>query len=148
MNKNIRRAFRTTKIKIDKATLASDDQRQALESMFLTMTVHKTDAVAAERTAGIAAAKAKVKASEAQVAEFEFLNAASQYFDAVAGERMWVIYRDSDGVVTLEGFTERLIRNTIRAQQQLLGDQVSNTSDDDVERDDLYESGEDADPEN
>lgn len=137
----VRRAFRTTKIKVTKETVPSTEQREALEGLFLTMEAAKTDAVAAERAAGIAAAKAKTKNATAQIAELEFLTTAAGNFTQVAGDRMWVVYRDTEGTLTLEGFTERLLRNNLRAQQDMLGSQIANSGDsDDVDRNGLYES--------
>src|SRR4051812_6663956 len=96
----VRKAFRTTKIKITKETVPQAEQRDALESLFMTMEAAKTDAVAAERVAGIAAAKARTKQSTAQIAELEFLATASGNFAQVAGDRLWIVYRDSEGTIT------------------------------------------------
>lgn len=143
----VRRAFRTTKIKINKDTVPSSEQRDTLESLFLSMEAAKTDAVAAERSAGIASAKAKTKQSTAQIAELEFLQTASGNFTQVAGDRLWVVYRDQEGSITLEGFTERLLRNNLRAQQDMLGNQIANSGDDGgVDRSGLYESEEEDTP--
>lgn len=137
----VRRAFRTTKIKIDKATVPQSESRDALETLFIGMDAAKTDAVAAERTAIIATSKARAKNSYAQIAEAEFLQSAATHFTQVAGERMWIVYRDNEGIITLEGFTERLLRNNLRAQQQLLGGQVANSGDEDeIDRSGLYEA--------
>ena len=146
-NQNVRRAFRTTKLKISKETVPSQEQRDTLESLFMTMEAAKTDAVAAERQAIIARAKATSKNASAQTAEAEFLIKASDNFNQVAGDRMWITYRDTDGTIVLEGFTERLLRNNIRAQQAMLGEQVANSGGDEgVDRSGLYETEED--PEN
>jgi hypothetical protein len=143
----VRRAFRTTKIKINKDTVPSAEQRDALEALFMTMEAAKTDAVAAERSAGITTAKARTKGAQALIAELEFLQTAAGNFTQVAGDRIWVVYRDQEGTIVLEGFTERLLRNNMRAQQEMLGKQL--TSDDtqgEVDRSGLYESeGEDDD---
>lgn len=139
----VRRAFRTTKIKINADTIQSTEQREQLESLFMTMDAAKTDAVAAERSASISTAKAKNKQASAKIAELEFLQVASSSFNQVAGERLWIIYRDADGVITLEGFTERLIRNNLRAQQDMLGRQIEGDGSSDVDRGDLYETGDD-----
>jgi hypothetical protein len=137
----IRRAFRTTKIKINRETVPSSEQRDALETLFLTMEAAKTDAVSAERTAIIAAARAKTQQAKAQIAEVEFLQTASGNFTQVAGERLWIVYRDPEGTITLEGFTERLLRNNLRAQQDMLGNQIANSGDDnEVDRSGLYEA--------
>lgn len=141
----VRRAFRTTKIKISKETVPSSDQRDALEGLFLTMEAAKTDAVASERAAIISRAKAQTQGAKAQIAEVEFLQAAAGYFTQVAGDRMWIIYKDKEGVITLEGFTERLFRNNLRAQQEMLGSQLENNGGDEVDRSGLYESDEDDD---
>lgn len=138
----VRRAFRTTKIKVTKDTVPSSEQRDALESQFLTMEAAKTDAVNAERIASIAMAKAKTKQSTAQIAELEFLQLASGHFTQVAGERIWMVYRDKDGSIVLEGFTERLLRNNIRAQQDNLGSQIANSGDEGIDRSGLYEEDE------
>lgn len=135
----VKKAFRTTKLKINKETVPSNEQRVVLESLFLTMEAAKTDSVTAERNAAIASAKSKSKLATAHIAELEFLQTASSNFSQVAGDRMWIIYRDKDGTITLEGFTERLIRNNIRAQQEMLGNQIANSSDGDVDRTGLYE---------
>lgn len=143
----VRRAFRTTKIKVNKETVPSVEQRDQLESLFLTMEAAKTDSVAAERSAGISAAKAKNKQATAHIAELEFLQTASTSFNQVAGERMWIVYRDSEGNITLEGFTERLLRNNMRAQQDMLGNQIANSGDEnDVDRSGLYENDDEAGP--
>jgi hypothetical protein len=145
----VRRAFRTTKIKVNKDTVPSVEQRQALDNLFLTMEAAKTDAVAAERAALISKAKAQTQIAKAQIAEVEFLQAASSNFAQVAGDRMWIIYRDKEGIITLEGFTERLLRNNLRAQQEMLGSQLENNGGDDIDRSGLYESddeGSDAGP--
>lgn len=137
----IKRAFRTTKLKINPQSVPSAEQRDALEALFLTMEAAKTDAVLAERQAVIAAAKAKQKQAISQTAEAEFLIKASDNFTQVAGDRMWIVYRDTDGSIVLEGFTERLLRNNLRAQQEMLGNQVANSGDDnDVDRSGLYEA--------
>lgn len=137
----VRRAFRTTKIKVNKDTVPASEQRDQLEALFISLEAAKTDAVASERKAGIAAAKAKTMNATAQVAELEFLQTASTNFPQVAGERLWIIYRDTDGTIVLEGFTERLIRNNMRAQQDLLGNQIENSSSDsNVDRSGLYEA--------
>lgn len=135
---NIRKAFRTTKIKVNTTTVQSSEQRDALETLFMSMEAAKTDAVSAERAAGIATAKAKTQLAKAQIAELEFLSRAADNFTPVAGERLWIVYRDAEGVITLEGFTERLLRNNMRAQQEMLGNQLAN-SDDNVDRNGLYE---------
>lgn len=137
----VRRAFRTTKIKVDKATVPQSEARDVLENLFITMEAAKTDAVSAERKALIATAIAKQKQASAQIAEAEFLQRASDHFSQVAGERLWIVYRDSDGTITLEGFTERLLRNNLRAQQQMLGSQVANSGEDEdeIDRSGLYE---------
>ncbi len=140
----VRRAFRTTKIKVSKETVPSSEQRDTLESLYMTMEAAKTDAVAAERAAGISAAKARTKQSTAQIAELEFLQTASGNFSQVAGDRMWIVYRDPEGVITLEGFTERLLRNNLRAQQERLGNEIANSGDEgEIDRSGLYESGDD-----
>src|SRR5271165_3095547 len=141
-DKNIRRAFRTTKIKINKETVPSQEQRDLLETLFMSMEAAKTDSVAAERTAMIAGAKARTQQAKAQIAEVEFLQSASGNFNQVAGDRMWIVYRDKEGTITLEGFTERLIRNNLRAQQDMLGDRIANSGSDEseVDRSGLYES--------
>lgn len=139
MSDKIRRAFRTTKIKITRENVPSQEQRDALETLFITMEAAKTDAVSAERAAGIAAAKAKTKQATAQISELEFLQAASGHFAQVAGDRLWIVYRDTEGNITLEGFTERLLRNNMRAQQAMLGNQVANSGDDDADRKGMYE---------
>ena len=136
----VKRAFRTTKIRVTRETVPSQEQRDALESLFITMEAAKTDAVLAERQAVIAAAKAKQKQAISQTAEAEFLIKASDNFTQVAGDRMWIVYRDSDGTIVLEGFTERLLRNNLRAQQEMLGNQIANSSDEEVDRSGLYES--------
>jgi hypothetical protein len=141
----VRRAFRTTKIKVTKDTVPSNEQREALEGLFMTMEAAKTDAVAAERASGIAKAKAQTKMSAAQIAELEFLNTAAGNFTQVAGDRFWIVYRDNEGTITLEGFTERLLRNNMRAQQDMLGSQIDNSGGDDIDRSGLYESEEDTD---
>lgn len=139
----VRRAFRTTKIKVDKSTVAQSESRDILENLFITMEAAKTDAVAAERNALISAAKAKTKQASAQIAETEFLQKASDHFTQVAGERLWIVYRDNEGTITLEGFTERLLRNNLRAQQHMLGSQIANSGDEDeIDRSGLYESDE------
>lgn len=139
--KNIRKAFRTTKLKITKDSVPSAEQRDALEGLFLTMEAAKTDAVLAERQAIIATAKAKAKNAAAQTSEAEFLIKASDNFTQVAGDRMWIVYRDTEGSITLEGFTERLLRNNLRAQQEMLGSQIANSGDsEEVDRSGLYES--------
>lgn len=135
----VRRAFRTTKIKISKETVPSDEQRQKLEELFMAMEAAKTDAVTAERIASISTAKAKQQNATAKIAEIELLTAASFSFNEVAGERFWIVYKDKNGVITLEGFTERLIRNNLRAQQDMLGDRVANSGDQDIDRSGLYE---------
>lgn len=146
----VRRAFRTTKIKVDKSTIPQSESRDALENLFLTMEAAKTDAVAAERNALITTAKAKSKQAFAQIAETEFLQKASDHFTQVAGERLWIVYRDSEGTITLEGFTERLLRNNLRAQQQMLGSQVANSGEDEdeIDRSGLYESGDEEEADN
>lgn len=107
----------------------------------MTMEAAKTDAVAAERYAAIAAAKARTKQSAAITAEVEFLIKASDNFTQVAGERLWVVYRDTEGTIVLEGFTERLLRNNMRAQQDMLGNQIANSGDEsEVDRSGLYEA--------
>lgn len=137
----VRRAFRTTKIKVNKETVPAVEARDALESLFLTMEAAKTDFVTAERVALIATAKAKTRGASAQIAELEFLSSAAGHFAPVAGDRMWIVYRDKEGCITLEGFTERLIRNNLRAQQEMLGNQLANSGSDDqdVDRSGLYE---------
>lgn len=143
----IRRAFRTTKIKVNKDTVPAPEQRDSLEALFLAMEAAKTDAVAAERSALISAAKARTKQATAQIAETEFLQTAAGNFTQVAGDRLWIVYRDSEGTITLEGFTERLLRNNLRAQQDMLGSQIANSGDEDVDRTGLYEE-EGNDPDN
>lgn len=141
MSNSLKKAFRTTRIKVTKDSVPSSEQRDALEGLFMTMEAAKTDAVFAERQALIASAKAKTKQASAQTAEMEFLIKASDNFSQVAGDRMWIVYRDKDGVITLEGFTERLLRNNLRAQQEMLGNQIANSDGgEDVDRSGLYES--------
>lgn len=146
----VRRAFRTTKIKVDKSTVVNAEARDVLEHLFITMEAAKTDTVAAERNALIASARAKQKQSSAQIAETEFLQSASDHFTQVAGERLWIVYRDNEGIITLEGFTERLLRNNLRAQQQLLGGQAANSGEDEdeIDRSGLYESGDEEEADN
>src|SRR3954469_11885470 len=137
----VRRAFRTTKIKVTSETVPSSEQRDQLEGLFMTMEAAKTDAVSAERQAGIAIAKSKTKLAAAQTAELEVLIKASDNFSQVAGDRMWIVYRDSEGKLTLEGFTERLLRNNLRAQQEMLGNQIANSGDEEeIDRSGLYEA--------
>ena len=137
----IKRAFRTTKIKINKETLPNPADRDVMEQMFITLEAAKTDAVAAERAATIAKAKADTFKAKSQIAEVEFLQKASEHFNQVAGERFWIVYRDKDNSIVLEGFTERLLRNNLRAQQEMLGNQVANSGDDsEIDRSGLYET--------
>jgi hypothetical protein len=136
----VRRAFRTTKVRVNKDTIPSKEQRDSLEGLFLTLEIAKTDAVASERAAEIAVAKAKTQRSKAQIAELELLQTAAGNFTQVAGEKFWIVYRDAEGIVTLEGFTERLLRNNLRAQQDMLGEKVANSSDEGIDRSGLYES--------
>lgn len=143
----VRKAFRTTKLKITKDTIPSSEQRDALEGLYMNLEASKTDAVAFERTATIATARARSKQASAVQAEVEFLIKASDNFPQVAGERMWIVYRDTDGTICLEGFTERLIRNNLRAQQEMLGSQLENNGGSDIDRNGLYET-EDGDAEN
>ncbi len=139
----VRRAFRTTKIKVNRETVPSVEQREGLEGLFMTMEAAKTDAVAAERNALIAAAKARTQQAKAQIAETEFLQAAAGNFTQVAGDRLWIVYKDSEGTITLEGFTERLLRNNLRAQQDMLGSQIAGSGDEsEIDRSGLYESEE------
>lgn len=146
MSNKVKRAFRTTKIKIDQATVPDQESRNILETLFITMEAAKTDAVAKERVALITAARAKAQNAAAQIAETEFLQRASDHFNQVAGERLWIVYRDATNTIVLEGFTERLIRNNLRAQQQLLGNQVTGSDDSgEIDRSGLYESDEDED---
>jgi hypothetical protein len=141
MSNSLKKAFRTTRIKVTKDSVPSAEQRDALEGLFMTMEAAKTDAVFAERQSIIASSKAKTKQASAQTAEMEFLIKASDNFSQVAGDRMWIVYRDKDGTITLEGFTERLLRNNLRAQQEMLGNQIANSGgDEEVDRSGLYES--------
>jgi Ca2+-binding EF-hand superfamily protein len=132
----IRKAFRTTKVK---ATNFGKEQQQEIEQAFMVLEAAKTDAVAAERAAGINLNKAQVKRAEAQTAEIRLLEIASTADNRIAGERVWLIYKDKDGIITFEGLTERLMRNNFRAQQELMGQQLQNNEDGDVDRSDLYE---------
>jgi Ca2+-binding EF-hand superfamily protein len=132
----IRKAFRTTKVK---ASNFGKEQQQEIEQAFMVLEAAKTDAVAAERAAGINLNKAQVKRAEAQTAEIRLLEIASTADNRIAGERVWLIYKDKDGIITFEGLTERLMRNNFRAQQELMGQQLQNNEDGDVDRSDLYE---------
>jgi hypothetical protein len=135
--KDMKRAFRTTKLRVNSLTTEAQSE---LEQLFISLVASKTDAVKAEREAGRAVSKAHIQRSKARTAEFEFLEAASAHFDPVASEVTWMIYRDKDGII-LEGFSERLTRNYIRAQAEMIGKQLDeNTGNDDSEN--LYETDE------
>lgn len=144
----VRRAFRTTKLKVTRDTIPSQEQRDALEGLFMTLEAAKTDSVSAERASLISQAKARTKQSAALTAEVEFLIKASDNFPQVAGDRIWIVYRDTDGTICLEGFTERLIRNNLRAQQESLGIQIANSGDDTIDRSSLYETDDTGEAEN
>lgn len=118
----IRKAFRTTKLKIN--TLTAEAQTD-LENLFMVLEARKTDAVRAERKAGRAVNQAQSRRADAQDAELELLEHAAEYFPQVAGDRVWMVYRDKSGVITLEGLTERLMRNNLRGQQSMMGEQLS-----------------------
>lgn len=149
MENRVRKAFRTTKLVVSEDSVPSQEQRDALEGLYLTLEAAKTDAVSFERSATIATAKAKSKQAYAIQAETEFLMKASDNFPQVASERMWIIYRDSKtGNIVMEGFTERLIRNNLRAQLDNMGSQIANSGDDTVDRSGLYETEEGNDAEN
>jgi len=140
MDSRIRRAFKPTRLRITKETVPAEEQRNTLESLFLTIEAAKTDAVTAERKAAISVSKAKSQREQANIAELEFLNKASDNFTQIAGESIWIVYRDTEGIITMEGFTERLIRNNIRAQQEILGKQVDGGED--IDTSGLYETDE------
>ena len=138
---NIRKSFRTTKIKINDL---STESQQELEQLFLNLEAAKTDAVTSEREAGKAVSQAQIRRANAQIAELTLLMAAATHFTQIAGDRVWIPYRDSNGVITFEGFTERLMRNNMRAQQQLLGEQLAQNSEaDPSSSNDLYEEEDD-----
>lgn len=143
MNNQIRKAFRTTKIRINE--LPSEAQ-QDIEQLFFNLEAAKTDAVSAEREAGKAVSQAQIKRANAQIAELNLLMNAATHFTQIAGDRVWMPYRDNNGIITFEGFTERLLRNNMRAQQELLGRQLAENNDADTstKHDDMYE---DDDPE-
>ena len=138
-NNQIRRAFRTTKLKVN--TLPPEAQ-QELEQLFMVLEARKTDAVAAERKAGRAVNRAQAERALAQDAEIEFLEHAATSFEQVAADRVWMIYRTSDGII-LEGLTERLMRNNLRGQQSMLGTQLSQNAEESNDgSENLYEADE------
>jgi hypothetical protein len=140
MNNQIRRAFRTTKVKINEL---SPEVQQEIEQLFLNMEAAKTDAVTAEREAGKAVNQAQIRRANAHIAELNLLMIAATHFTQVAGDRVWIPYKDKNGVITFEGFTERLLRNNMRAQQEMIGRQLAENNELDGESgakyDELYE---------
>jgi len=136
MGNQFRKAFRTTKIRINEL---SPEAQQEIEQLFLNLEAAKTDAVTAEREAGKAVSQAQIRRGNAQIAELQLLMAAATHFTQIAGDRVWIPYKDNNGVITFEGFTERLLRNNMRAQQELLGRQLAENNDDNTNSSDLYE---------
>lgn len=139
----LRRAFHTTRIKVTAEKLPSKEQRAALEELYMTLEASKTDAVAAERASEIALAKAKAQRARAAIAEVEILQRAADNFTQVASEKFWFVYKDKDGDIVFEGFTDRLLRNNMRAQQDMIGERLAGGSDDDSGHNDMYEPDDD-----
>jgi hypothetical protein len=139
----LRKAFRTTKVTVD---AFPTDVHEKLEQLYINYEGAKTDAVAAERAAGIAVNNAQSKRAKAQAAELELLTFAATHNNQIAGERVWIPYKNKDQKLVFEGFTDRLIRNAQRAQLENMGKSLSENSDDDNTG--MYEDGEDETGEN
>jgi hypothetical protein len=129
----LRKAFRTTKVSIKSFP---EEVRANLEQLYMNLEAAKTDAVQAEREAGIAVSNGQVKRSKAQVAELELMQAAAVHNKQIAGDRSWLAYINKDGDVIFEGVTDRVQRNAARANLEMKGKQLSEGSDAD---DDMYE---------
>lgn len=133
----LRKAFRTSKIKV---TQFPKESRDSLEALFIAYEASKTDSVEADRNALISVNKAQMLSAQAKIAETELMKAAALLNNQIAGSRQWIAYKDDDGILVFEGVTDRMIRNTFRAQQDMLGKQMSEIEDE-IDREDLYEMG-------
>jgi hypothetical protein len=117
--KNPRNVFKTTKIRA--AEIASVEDMPLIENLFTELEAKKTDAVEAQRAAAVAQAVAQQKQAERIIIEQKLIAMAAARDNQIANEPHWMVYKDSDGDICFEGVTERLLRNTMRAQTQAVG---------------------------
>lgn len=107
-------AFRSTKIPASEFATDSKD-KDKIEMAYMALEAAKTDAVAAERAAALAQAKGIVARQRANIAEVEILTLASTFDNRIASEKLCMIYKDKSEI-TFEVWSERILRNTFRAQ--------------------------------
>lgn len=130
------RAFRTTKISLSSLNLG-DSEKAKLETAFTEFEVAKTVYVTEQRKALDQAARAEIAKQQAGLAQTSLLRLAADHDARIAAEPIWMIYKDQSGELIFEGITERLIRNNIRAQQEMLGKQLEGLEG----TDNLFEEG-------
>ncbi len=101
--------------------------REKLEHQFLTFEGLKRINVEAQRAALRAQANAMKTVAEVQLAQLDFLIQASEAFDLISTEPIWMIRRrGSDGEVLLECLlTERDMQKMAHAQTKQMKDNIS-----------------------
>lgn len=143
MARRLKNAFKTVKIRASNFNaVGSTTATDHLEELYMTLEAKKVDAVSASRKAALATAEAEIKKAEAQKAELAIITAAGEYDNRIAGERVWMVYREGESnELTFEGITERLLRNNFRAQQAMIGKNMQN-DDSSSELDNMFEDDE------
>jgi hypothetical protein len=123
------------------------DATDRLAQLYVVLEAKKVEAVAAARKVAQFTQDAAIKQAEAISAELALITAASEYDKRIAGERLWLVYQEPDTYeLIFEGWTERLIRNNMRAQQAQIGKSMD--SDGSSQLDDMFEDEEDDDNNN
>lgn len=111
--------------------------REKLERKFIEFETLKRLNVEAQRAALRAQANAMKTAAEVQLSQLDFLIQASEAFDLISTEPIWMIRRrGSDGEVVLECLlTEKDMQKMARAQTKQMKDQMSEIAGHDDEED-------------
>jgi hypothetical protein len=123
MPRKIRNQFKLVKIKASTFNnQGSTENTDRLDQLHVFLEAKKVEAVAAERKSILATQEATIKRAEAVTAELALIQAASEFDNRIAGERVWMVYREGDSNdLVFEGITERLLRNNFRAHQAAIG---------------------------
>ena len=114
-----------------------EELREKLEHQFISYETLKKLNVEAQRVALRGQANALKTGAEVQLAQLDFLIQASDAFDLISTEPIWMIRRRADGEVVLECLvTEKDMQRMAKAQTKQMKDQIKEITGDDDEDDD------------
>jgi hypothetical protein len=122
--KTPRNAFKTIKIKA--SSFASPEDLAKMTALYMELEAKKTDAVEAVRAYKTAKSKADILVAEVELTQLKLTTMAAGMENRIAREPNWLIYQDGadEKSLTFEGLSERLMRNTFRAQTAMMAKSV------------------------